>query len=100
MKTNRRINFTGSAAAQMAQAVFSAFAMSFFLVPLSATFVLGQSDSRTAEIQAEREAKRAQLQPEKTSKTEARLVYVERNRLIDRAKAGLNGLRVKWGGLP
>ena len=27
-------------------------------------------------------------------------MYIERNRLLDRAKSGLNGLRLKWGGLP
>jgi hypothetical protein len=100
-KTNPCINFAGLApAAQMVQAILSGFATSFLLVNVSAPLVLGQSDSRAAEIQAEREVKRAQLQTEKTSKTESRLVYIERNRLIDRARSGLNGLRLKWGGLP
>ena len=66
----------------------------------STRFVLGQSDSRAAAIEEEREQKKAQLQRESTSKTERRLVYIERNRLVDRAKSGLNGLRLKWGGLP
>ena len=66
----------------------------------SARFALGQSESRTEEIQGAREAKRAGLQSEETSKLESDLVYVERNRLVDRARAGLNGLRLRWGGLP
>jgi hypothetical protein len=65
-----------------------------------ARFVLGQANSRAAMIEEERELKKAQLEPERASKLESDLVYIERTRIIDRAKAGLNGLRLKWGGLP
>jgi outer membrane protein assembly factor BamA len=65
-----------------------------------ALFVLGQADSRAAMIEEERELKKAQLEGERASKFERRLVYVERNRILERARAGLNGLRLRWGGLP
>ena len=76
------------------------FVMPILLMWLSPLFVLGQSDSRAALIEEERERKKVQLQREGGSKFERRLVYIERNRIVDRAKAGLNGLRLKWGGLP
>jgi outer membrane protein assembly factor BamA len=76
-----------------------------FVIPIllmwpSARFVLGQSDSRAALIEEERKEKQVQLQREAATKMERRLVYIERNRILDRAKSGLNGLRLKWGGLP
>jgi hypothetical protein len=40
------------------------------------------------------------MQRERASKFERRLVYIERNRILERARSGLNGLRLKWGGLP
>ena len=47
-----------------------------------------------------RELKKAQLERKRASKFERRLVYVERNRILERARAGLNALRLKWGQLP
>ena len=70
------------------------------LISLAARSALGQSDSRAALIEEEREHKKAQMQRESASKLERRLVYIERNRILERARSGLNGLRLKWGGLP
>ena len=63
-------------------------------------FVLGHADSRAAMIEEERELKKAQLERKRANKFERRLVYVERNRILERARAGLNALRLKWGQLP
>jgi outer membrane protein assembly factor BamA len=71
-----------------------------FLICLAEHSALGQSDSRAALIEEEREHKKAQMQRESASKLERRLVYIERNRILERARSGLNGLRLKWGGLP
>lgn len=43
---------------------------------------------------------KAQLERKRASKFERRLVYVERNRILERARAGLNALRLKWAQLP
>jgi outer membrane protein assembly factor BamA len=67
----------------------------------SPAFLLSQSDAppatRAAEIEAARDKKARELQPEELSKTEARLLWVKEAKLIERFSAGVYGFRAKLG---
>jgi outer membrane protein assembly factor BamA len=61
--------------------------------------LLGQEASRTAEIEAARQAKSANLEPEKLSKGEQALQTFREKKILERFAAGVAGFRLKVGGL-
>jgi outer membrane protein assembly factor BamA len=65
-----------------------------FTIPLSA-----QIDSRAAQIQAAREKKARELQPDVPSKVERALVSFKDKKILERLTAGIAGFRLKFGGL-
>ena len=58
-----------------------------------------QYATRTDRIQAEREAKRVSARPEQISSTEARLNFIQDNKLLERLAFGYHGLTMVLGGL-
>lgn len=66
------------------------------LAPVLAT---AQIDSRTGQIEADREAKASQLSPEETSRTERALLRIREDKILERFAAGVAGFRLKLGGL-
>lgn len=58
-----------------------------------------QAPSRVAEIEADRDKKAASLAPDEVSKAESVLRDIKDKKLIERFQAGINGVRVKLGGL-
>jgi outer membrane protein assembly factor BamA len=61
---------------------------------------IASAQTRTAEIEKERDAKASHLVEEKPSKTELRLIDLKESKLLERTGAGIGGLRVKIGGMP
>lgn len=57
------------------------------------------AQTRTAEIEAARDAKLGQSQPESVSRFENALLEVKQRKLIERLTAGYHGLRVQMGGM-
>ncbi len=66
---------------------------------ICAATAMAQPRTRVEAIQAQREAKQAKLEPERTSKLEARLNEVKDRRLLERLTSGLDGFTVVIGGL-
>ncbi len=62
--------------------------------------VCAQFDSRAAEIEAERQKKSGTVAPEKNPGIERDLLWINDQKIIERILGGLNGLRIKLGGLP
>ncbi len=60
---------------------------------------VAQMDSRAAEIEAARNEKSQNLQPEKPSKTESALLALKEKKTLERISYGIGGLRVKLGGM-
>ena len=58
-----------------------------------------QPTTRAEAIQEKREAKKREIQPERTSKMEARLNKIKDQRLLERLTAGADGVTVVIGGL-
>ena len=58
-----------------------------------------QPKTRTEAIQAQREAKQAEIEPERASNLEARLNAIKDQRLLERLTAGADGFTVVSGGL-
>ena len=58
------------------------------------------AQTRTAEIEKQRDAKTAKLVEEKPTKIEERLIYLKEAKLLERTGNGLAGLRAKIGGMP
>lgn len=58
-----------------------------------------QSESRAAEIIAERNRKDQTLQPETNSRFEQRLIWLSESRVLERLTANTGGWRLKLGGL-
>jgi outer membrane protein assembly factor BamA len=58
---------------------------------------LAAAQTRTAEIDAARDLKAQQLQPEKVSSIENLLLQVKQRKLVERLTYGLNGLRIQVG---
>jgi len=58
------------------------------------------AQTRTAEIEKERDAKTAHLIEEKPSKAEERLIWIKEGKVLERISAGIGGLRVRIGGMP
>ena len=56
-------------------------------------------DSRTGQIEADRDAKSSQLSPEETSRLARILLRIREDKLPERFAAGVAGFRVKLGGL-
>ena len=56
-------------------------------------------DSRTGQIEADREAKASQLSPEETSRLAHILLRIREDKILERVSAGVAGFRVKLGGL-
>lgn len=59
----------------------------------------GQFDSRADEIQAAREKKAHELQPDDPSGVEQVLVEIKEKKVLERITAGIAGFRLKFGGL-
>ncbi|MCC6540454.1 MAG: BamA/TamA family outer membrane protein [Bryobacterales bacterium] len=72
------------------------------LVFLAAAVLSAQTapETRTAAIEAVREAKSAKLSEEKPTPAEQRLIYIKEAKVLERISAGVGGLRVKIGGMP
>lgn len=60
---------------------------------------VAQVPTRTAEIEAERDKKSQELAPDEVSKAEGVLRDIKDKKLIERFQSGVNGFRVKLGGL-
>ncbi len=73
-----------------------AFIFSGLLLPQPAS---AQEDSRAAEIEAARNKKSENLQPEKNSKTESALLALKEKKGLERISYGFGGLRIKLGGM-
>lgn len=56
--------------------------------------------TRSAVIEAARDAKSAKLTEEKPTAAEQRLIYIKEAKVLERISAGVGGLRVKIGGMP
>jgi hypothetical protein len=67
------------------------------LIPL---LLAADVDSRTAEIEQQRDAKQAKLAPDNPSTWEQRLIYIKDAKVLERISAGIAGFRVKIGGMP
>lgn len=63
----------------------------------AAALAMGQT--RTAEIEAARDRKAAELKPEKTSAAENVLLQVKRRKLVERLTYGFNGFRAQIGNM-
>lgn len=72
----------------------------FMLVLMACAAASGQQPSRTAEIEAERERKAAALEPEQNRGIERGLLIINEKKIVERILGGLNGLRIRLGGLP
>jgi outer membrane protein assembly factor BamA len=59
--------------------------------------VLGQT--RTAEIEAERDKKSARAEPEEVSRPEKVLLEFKQRNILERITAGYNGFNIKFGGM-
>ena len=59
----------------------------------------GSFATRTQVIEAERQRKAAEIQPERVGRTEAALNFVKEHKLLERVTAGVAGVRVRLGGL-
>ena len=68
------------------------------LAPLLGALTLS-GQTRTAQIEAEREAKAARLKPENVSILEDALLQIKQRKILERISAGYNGLRFKMGGM-
>jgi outer membrane protein assembly factor BamA len=66
---------------------------------LAAVTAVAEVSTRTDEIQAEREAKSAQLAPDIPNRIERGLSWVKNSGALDRFSEGVSGFRVKLGGL-
>jgi len=78
----------------MLRTTLSLFAILFFGACAAA-----QVDSRAAEIEAERDRKAQNLEPDTPSSLERKLVYIRDAKVLERITAGIAGFRVKLGGL-
>lgn len=58
-----------------------------------------QVNSRVAEIEAARDAKAEELEPEELTKVEDRMLWIKESKVLERFAAGVYGLRVKLGGM-
>jgi len=65
----------------------------------AALAVLAGAQTRTAEIEAARDAKEAALRPETVSGFENVLLQVKQRKILERLTAGYNGLRVQFGSM-
>jgi hypothetical protein len=70
-----------------------------FTVAYVAAAQQDRSDSRAAEIEAERQKKAAVLKPEVVSPTERRLLTIREKRIIEKITYGIGGLRARIGAL-
>src|SRR5438046_4246502 len=66
---------------------------------LPALPLFGQTDSRVAEIEKERQERSAHLEPDGRSKFEQKLVDIEQTKLLERLLGGVHGFQAKIGGL-
>ncbi|MEJ2108986.1 MAG: hypothetical protein P8Z37_03550 [Acidobacteriota bacterium] len=71
----------------------------FSLVLISCQMLVAQATSRTAEIEAAREVRSQSLESDRVSDTEAFLLYIKDQKILERVSAGLSGFRLKLGGL-
>ncbi|MFN0170838.1 MAG: BamA/TamA family outer membrane protein [Bryobacteraceae bacterium] len=69
------------------------------LVLLCPLLAYSQVDSRAAEIQAERQKKSETVKPESNPGIERTLLRINDQKIVERILGGLNGLRIKLGGL-
>lgn len=67
-----------------------------FLLPVS---LAAQYKSRAEEIEAARDKKAQNLQLERVSKTERRMLYIKEAKILERISAGVAGFRAKLGGM-
>jgi hypothetical protein len=68
------------------------------LLPVFGLMCQGQ-ETRTEEIEEQREKKAAQAKPDEPSKVEKSLTYVEDGDLLERLTAGYHGWNLRLGGL-
>ena len=66
---------------------------------LSVRILLGQTETRSAEIEKAREEKAKTLKPEVVSPAENRLLVLKDEKLLERISAGFNGWRAKIGNM-
>ena len=74
-------------------------ALGYVLPLVLAPAMLEAQQTRAEEIQIAREEKKAAAEPEKLSKTEARLNVIKEKRVLERFTQGLEGFTVVLGGL-
>lgn len=67
-------------------------------IPILAAMCQGQ-ETRTEEIEQQREKKAAQAKPDEPGKVEKSLTYVEDGDVLERVTAGYHGLNLRLGGL-
>lgn len=66
---------------------------------LGLTFAGAQEETRAARIEAERDRKASQLEPDELSRAEQVLADIKDKKLIERFQAGYNGVGARLGGL-
>jgi outer membrane protein assembly factor BamA len=71
-----------------------------FAIALLTLAPVAPAQTRTAEIEKQRDAKAAVLTEEKPSKPEARLIYFKEAKVLERISAGFGGFQLKIGGMP
>ena len=64
------------------------------------TSVLWAQDTRTAEIERQRDEKAAKPEPEKPDKVEKTITYIDDHKILERLSTGYHGWNVRFGGLP
>jgi len=70
-----------------------------YCLPLLFAATLHAQETRAEAIEAAREEKKAEAEPEKVSKTEARLNKIKDKRILERFTQGLDGFTIVLGGL-
>ena len=76
-----------------------AWGLFVLLLLLPTLYVFGQTDSRSGEIQKERQERATHLKAEPQSQVERGMVEIEEKKLPERLLGGFNGLGAKFGGL-
>ncbi len=75
------------------------FLLLIIYCPVAAQPESNSTGSRTAEIQAARAKKAAEIKPEENARLEQRLIYIKDNKVLERISGGAGGLRIKVGGM-
>jgi hypothetical protein len=77
--------------------VFPRLAIALALLMALQTAAFGQT--RTAEIEADRDEKEAHLRPETVSRPENVMLQIKQQKILERLSTGYNGLRARFGNM-